>query len=152
MVPLPSGKRKAGPVKSDVNNHMGESRASKMRRFLAGDPTAIPPRAPTPEPAISHAPATNLSLATTPSPATTPVPAITTGERFGRTVDYLPVESANNFPLSQVAGADEDDAHAEDLVQGSQGVDESSVSSAMLYGMPPHLNYLFWKIVFDTLW
>lgn len=132
MLPLPSGKRKSGPVKSDANSHMGESRASKMRRLLAGDPTAI-----------TSAPAITPARATTPSPATTPVPAITIGQRFGRTVDYVPVESADNLPLSQVAGADEDDAHAEDLVQGSQGVDESAVSSAILYGMPPHLNCLF---------
>lgn len=58
-------------------------------------------------------------------------PTKTTWQRFGENAQYM--------PLSQVAGADEDDAQAEVLVQGSQGADESSVSSAILYGMPPNL-------------
>jgi hypothetical protein len=151
-MPPYSGKRKSASFETDANSHMGESRASRMRRILAGDPTAITP-APVdpPRPASPTWPASSPSPDSPPVPATSTLPAITTGQRFGRTVDYVPVKSANNIPLSQVAGADEDDAHAEDLVQGSQGVDESSVSSATLYGMPPHLNCLSWTIEFDPL-
>lgn len=65
------------------------------------------------------------------------LPVTTPGQRFGETADYIPLESADYIPLTQVSGADEDDAQAEDLVQGTQGVDESSVSSATLYGKIP---------------
>ncbi|KAJ5903394.1 hypothetical protein N7504_005777 [Penicillium tannophilum] len=51
---------------------------------------------------------------------------ISNGERFG--------ESAEFIPLTQVPGADEDDAQATELVEGTQDVDESSVSTTMLYG------------------
>lgn len=52
-----------------------------------------------------------------------------TGQRFGESTEFLPLNQ-----LSQVAGADEDDAQAADLVQGSQDVDESSMGSFVLYG------------------
>ncbi|KAJ5657727.1 uncharacterized protein N7484_001376 [Penicillium longicatenatum] len=51
---------------------------------------------------------------------------ISNGERFGESTDFI--------PLTQVPGADEDDAQATELVEGSQDVDESSPSSSMLYG------------------
>ncbi|KAJ5287188.1 hypothetical protein N7478_002874 [Penicillium angulare] len=51
---------------------------------------------------------------------------VSTGQRFGESADYI--------PLTQVTGADEDDAEAEELVQGTQGADESSMSSNMHYG------------------
>ncbi|KAJ5176963.1 uncharacterized protein N7482_002840 [Penicillium canariense] len=54
------------------------------------------------------------------------LPGATTAQRLGENADYI--------PLSQVAGADEDDAQAEDIVQGSQDMDASSLSSSMLYG------------------
>lgn len=52
-----------------------------------------------------------------------------TGQRFGESTEFLPLNQ-----LSQVVGADEDDAQAADLVQGSQDVDESSMGSFVLYG------------------
>lgn len=60
-------------------------------------------------------------------------PNLTTWQRFGQNTQYM--------PLSQVAGADEDDAPAEDVIQGSQDADESSVSSAILYGLFPYLQF-----------
>lgn len=51
---------------------------------------------------------------------------VNTGQRFGETADYI--------PLTQVAGADEDDAEATELVQGTQDVDDSSLSTNMHYG------------------
>jgi SWI/SNF-related matrix-associated actin-dependent regulator of chromatin subfamily A3 len=51
---------------------------------------------------------------------------ISNGERFGESTDFI--------PLTQVPGADEDDAQATELVEGSQDVDEPSPSSSMLYG------------------
>lgn len=107
-----SGKRKSDAGSSGAPRfEVAESRASKLRKLIRPDP-----------------------------------PAATTGQRFGDTVQYIPTESTDvpaesndRIPLSQVAGADEDDAQAEDLIQGSQGVDESSVSSATLYGLSlPH--------------
>ena len=53
--------------------------------------------------------------------------SLSSGQRLG--------ESANFIPLSQAAGADEDDEGALDLVQGSQEMDESSLTSSILYGM-----------------
>lgn len=72
------------------------------------------------------------------------------GQRFGETVDYIPLnhhtgsgqrfgESADFIPLnqlSQVIGADEEDEEALDVIQGSQEVDETSLTSSILYGMP----------------
>jgi SWI/SNF-related matrix-associated actin-dependent regulator of chromatin subfamily A3 len=71
------------------------------------------------------------------------------GQRFGETVDYIPLdqdtssgqrfgESVDFIPLnqlSQVAGADEDDEAALDVIQGSQEVDATSLTSSILYGM-----------------
>ncbi|KAJ6110073.1 hypothetical protein N7486_002308 [Penicillium sp. IBT 16267x] len=51
---------------------------------------------------------------------------ISNGERFGESAEFL--------PLTQVAGADEDDAQATELIEGTQDVDESSLSTTMLYG------------------
>jgi SWI/SNF-related matrix-associated actin-dependent regulator of chromatin subfamily A3 len=73
------------------------------------------------------------------------------GQRFGETVDYIPLdqdtspgqrfgESADFIPLnqlSQVFGADEEDEEALNVIQGSQEVDETSLTSSILYGMPP---------------
>jgi SWI/SNF-related matrix-associated actin-dependent regulator of chromatin subfamily A3 len=109
------GKRKSDAGSSDAPRFdVPESRASKLRKLIRPDP-----------------------------------PATTTGQRFGETVQYIPTEgtiipaeSTDRIPLSQVAGADEDDAQAEDLIQGSQVADESSVSSATLYGMSlPHSSF-----------
>ncbi|KAJ5495403.1 hypothetical protein N7539_000519 [Penicillium diatomitis] len=60
--------------------------------------------------------------------------SIITGQRFGQAADYIPLENADYIPLTQVPGADEDDAHAEDLVESTQGTDESSESGSILYG------------------
>ncbi|KAK4864322.1 hypothetical protein LT330_009849 [Penicillium expansum] len=71
------------------------------------------------------------------------------GQRFGETVDYIPLnhhtgsgqrfgESADFIPLnqlSQVIGADEEDEEALDVIQGSQEVDETSLTSSILYGI-----------------
>ncbi|CDM29470.1 hypothetical protein DTO013E5_5196 [Penicillium roqueforti] len=71
------------------------------------------------------------------------------GQRFGETVDYIPLdqdtssgqrfgESADFIPLnqlSQVVGADEEDEEALDVLQGSQEVDETSLTSSILYGI-----------------
>lgn len=71
------------------------------------------------------------------------------GQRFGETVDYIPLsqdtssgqrfgESADFMPLnqlSQVVGADEEDEEALDVIQGSQEVDEASLTTSILYGM-----------------
>lgn len=73
------------------------------------------------------------------------------GQRFGESVDYIPLdqdtspgqrfgESADFIPLnllSQVFGADEEDEEALNVIQGSQEVDETSLTSSILYGMPP---------------
>ncbi|KAJ5198849.1 Zinc finger RING-type [Penicillium cf. griseofulvum] len=71
------------------------------------------------------------------------------GQGFGETVDYISLdqdtssgqrvgESADFIPLnqlSQVAGADEDDEAALDVIQGSQEVDGTSLTSSILYGI-----------------
>ncbi|CAI7566670.1 unnamed protein product [Penicillium palitans] len=71
------------------------------------------------------------------------------GQRFGETVDYIPLsqdtssgrrfgESADSMPLnqlSQVVGADEEDEEALDVIQGSQEVDEASLTTSILYGI-----------------
>ncbi|CAG8900036.1 unnamed protein product [Penicillium egyptiacum] len=71
------------------------------------------------------------------------------GQRFGETVDYIPLdqdtspgqrfgESADFIPLnqlSQVFGADEEDEEALNVIQGSQEVDEASLTSSILYGI-----------------
>ncbi|KAJ5851612.1 uncharacterized protein N7529_010997 [Penicillium soppii] len=50
--------------------------------------------------------------------------------RSGETADFIPLP-----PLSQVYGVDEDDDQAADVVQGSQEVDESSLTTYILYGV-----------------
>jgi SWI/SNF-related matrix-associated actin-dependent regulator of chromatin subfamily A3 len=52
--------------------------------------------------------------------------------RSDETADFIPLP-----PLSQVYGVDEDDDQAADVVQGSQEVDESSLTTYILYGMDP---------------
>jgi SWI/SNF-related matrix-associated actin-dependent regulator of chromatin subfamily A3 len=52
------------------------------------------------------------------------------GQRFGESADYIPLNQ-----LSQVVGADEDDEEALNLFQGSQEVDDSSLTNSVLYGM-----------------
>jgi SWI/SNF-related matrix-associated actin-dependent regulator of chromatin subfamily A3 len=49
-----------------------------------------------------------------------------TGQRFGETTDFL--------PLTQVSGEDEDE-EAANAIQGTQGGDDSSLASTVLYGM-----------------
>lgn len=51
------------------------------------------------------------------------------GERLGESTEFLPLNQ-----LSQVSGADEEDAEAAEVVQDSQDVDESSLSTNILYG------------------
>ncbi|KZN89343.1 putative SWI/SNF-related matrix-associated actin-dependent regulator of chromatin subfamily A member 3-like [Penicillium chrysogenum] len=51
------------------------------------------------------------------------------GQRFGEAVDFIPLNQ-----LSQVFGADEEDEEALNVVQGSQEVDETSLTSSILYG------------------
>ncbi|KAJ5462877.1 hypothetical protein N7475_007821 [Penicillium sp. IBT 31633x] len=53
--------------------------------------------------------------------------SLSSGQRLG--------EAASFIPLSQAAGADEDDEGALDLIEGSQDVDESSLTSSILYGV-----------------
>ncbi|KAJ5165354.1 Zinc finger RING-type [Penicillium coprophilum] len=71
------------------------------------------------------------------------------GQRFGETVEYIPLDPDNSLgqrvgnsvdfiplnQLSQVAGADEDDEEALDVIQGSQEVDETSLTTSILYGI-----------------
>ncbi|KGO66055.1 Zinc finger, RING-type [Penicillium italicum] len=71
------------------------------------------------------------------------------GQRFGETIDYVPLdyhtssgqrfgESADFIPLNQltqVVGADEEDEEALDVIQDSQEVDETSLTSSILYGI-----------------
>lgn len=57
-------------------------------------------------------------------------PEETTGQRFGETVDFIPLP-----PLSQVFAFDQDDDQAADVVQGSQEVDDYSLTTYILYGM-----------------
>lgn len=52
------------------------------------------------------------------------------GQRFGETADFIPLNQ-----LSQVVGADEEDEEALDVIQGSQEVDETSLTTSILYGM-----------------
>lgn len=82
------------------------------------------------------------------------------GQRFGATVDYIPLnqdtnsgqrfgESADFIPLnqlSQVVGADEEDEEALDVIQGSQEVDETSLTTSILYGMLLFQYYRFLPI------
>ncbi|KAJ6034488.1 uncharacterized protein N7446_009238 [Penicillium canescens] len=49
-----------------------------------------------------------------------------TGQRFGETTDFL--------PLTQVSGEDEDE-EAANAIQGTQGGDDSSLASTVLYGV-----------------
>ncbi|KAJ5146290.1 uncharacterized protein N7515_000854 [Penicillium bovifimosum] len=49
------------------------------------------------------------------------------GQRFGESADYI--------PLTQVAGADEDDEDAFEVLQSSQAVDDSSLADSILYGI-----------------
>lgn len=51
------------------------------------------------------------------------------GQRFGQETEFVPLSQ-----LSQ-SGADEDDAQAADLIQGSQDVDDASFNDYALYGM-----------------
>ncbi|KAI9924450.1 hypothetical protein ASPWEDRAFT_56533 [Aspergillus wentii DTO 134E9] len=53
-------------------------------------------------------------------------PSFGNGQRFGESTDFV--------PLSQASGADEEDAQAADLVQGSQDIDDSSYSNYLGYG------------------
>lgn len=55
---------------------------------------------------------------------------ISSGQRFGESVDFIPLP-----PLSQSFEADEADEDAADVVEGSQDVDESSLTTSILYGM-----------------
>lgn len=53
----------------------------------------------------------------------------TTGQRFGEDADFIPLNQ-----LSQVAGADEDDAEAADVIPDTQDEAESSLTTNILYG------------------
>lgn len=55
------------------------------------------------------------------------LPNSSAGQRFGETVDYI--------PLTQVLGADEEDAAATEVVQGSQDSDDAATSNFIFYGM-----------------
>lgn len=55
--------------------------------------------------------------------------SFTTGQRFGESADFIPLNQ-----LSQVAGADEDDAEAADVIPDTQGEAESSLTTNILYG------------------
>lgn len=55
--------------------------------------------------------------------------SFSTGQRFGESVDFIPLNE-----LSQVPGADEEDAEATEIVENSQDADESSLASNFLYG------------------
>ncbi|OQE40343.1 hypothetical protein PENCOP_c006G02635 [Penicillium coprophilum] len=71
------------------------------------------------------------------------------GQRLGETVEYIPLDQDNSLgqrvgdpvdfnplnQLSQVAGADEDEEEALDVIQGSQEVDETSLTTSILYGI-----------------
>jgi SWI/SNF-related matrix-associated actin-dependent regulator of chromatin subfamily A3 len=53
-----------------------------------------------------------------------------TGQRLGESAEFIPLPA-----LSQDFGVDEEDDQAADVVQGSQEVDESSLTTYILYGM-----------------
>lgn len=55
---------------------------------------------------------------------------ITSGQRFGETEDFIPLNQ-----LSQVDGAEDEDAQAAELVQSTQDSGESSMGDYILYGM-----------------
>jgi SWI/SNF-related matrix-associated actin-dependent regulator of chromatin subfamily A3 len=67
---------------------------------------------------------------------------ISTGQRFGETADFIPLP-----PLSQGFGVDEEDDEAADIVQDSQEVDESSLTTYILYGMHPSSIFLKTKYI-----
>lgn len=51
-------------------------------------------------------------------------------QRLGQNTQFVPLSQ-----LSQISGADEDDAQAADLIQGSQDFDDASFNDYVLYGM-----------------
>lgn len=53
-----------------------------------------------------------------------------TDQRFGEPTDFIPLNQ-----LSQVDGADDEDAQAAEVVQGSQESGENSMVNSTLYGM-----------------
>lgn len=55
---------------------------------------------------------------------------ISSGQRFGENTGFLPL-----VQLSQIDGADDEDAQASELVQGSQDSGESSTGNYVLYGL-----------------
>lgn len=54
----------------------------------------------------------------------------TVGQRFGESTGFIPLNQ-----LSQVEGADDEDAQASELVQGSQDPGEGLMGNYILYGM-----------------
>jgi hypothetical protein len=75
-----------------------------------------------------------------------------TGQRFGETTDFL--------PLTQVSGEDEDE-EAANAIQGTQGGDDSSLASTVLYGLywcrlgfllTPHTNRLRQALYLEKSW
>lgn len=61
---------------------------------------------------------------------------ISNGQRFGQDTEFIPLSQ-----LSQSA-ADEDDAQAADLIQGSQDLDDASFNNYALYGMSNLMNII----------
>lgn len=59
---------------------------------------------------------------------------ISPGQRFGESTGFLPLNQ-----LSQIEGADDEDAQASELVQGSQDSGEGSTGNYVLYGMQSSL-------------
>lgn len=59
---------------------------------------------------------------------------VSTDQRFGEPADFIPLNQ-----LSQVDGADDEDAQAAEVVQGTQESGENSMVNSTLYGMryPP---------------
>lgn len=56
--------------------------------------------------------------------------ATSSGQRFGENTGFLPLNQ-----LSQIEGADDEDAQASELVQGTQDPGEGSTGNYVLYGM-----------------
>ncbi|KAJ5182740.1 Zinc finger RING-type [Penicillium capsulatum] len=59
-------------------------------------------------------------------------PSFSTGQRFGENVDFIPLNQ-----LSQVPGADEEDAEATEILESSQDADEASLEANIRYGSLP---------------
>ena len=59
----------------------------------------------------------------------------TYGQRFGESVEYIPLSQLPFSQLTQTSANDDDDAQAADVAPSSQDFDDASVNTFAIYGM-----------------